>query len=272
MTTETKHEKHDRLTQEIRGKRCRQCKTLPTVAHINGDLVIRCACYPKAPSLEKPNYVGERASDMLNQSLATLQSQGQIEKLTTETIQHYICPMATQKEAYIFLMMCQGLDINPFVNEAYLIKYAQNAKAAFVVGVQAYIKWASRNVDYAGYESGIVVTNKQGETEYRDGALVFPGDALIGGWCTVHRHTWKVSPRRTVSLQEYNKHQSLWNEKPATMIEKVAICQAHRRAFPEDVGRRHTEVREYAKAESIEVVEGDPEVADSSYQQVPLGE
>ena len=55
----------------------------------------------------------------------------------------------------------------------------------------------------------------------------------MGGWCVVHR---KGAPdlKRVVALSEYNKNQSLWKTMPATMIEKVAIGQAVRRAFPED--------------------------------------
>ena len=52
----------------------------------------------------------------------------------------------------------------------------------------------------------------------------------LGGWCTVHRKDRAITKR--VSLSEYSTGKSLWATKPGTMIEKVAITQAHRDAFP----------------------------------------
>lgn len=41
-------------------------------------------------------------------------------------------------------------------------------------------------------------------------------------------------------MAEYNKKQSLWNEKPSTMIRKVALVQALREAFPAQLGAMYT--------------------------------
>jgi hypothetical protein len=39
-----------------------------------------------------------------------------------------------------------------------------------------------------------------------------------------------------IDFNEYNQHNSMWESKPRTMIEKVAIAQAFRKAFPNDMG------------------------------------
>ncbi|MDS2862679.1 recombinase RecT, partial [Streptococcus pneumoniae] len=44
-----------------------------------------------------------------------------------------------------------------------------------------------------------------------------------------------------VSREEYDKKQSTWNTMPATMIRKVALVNALREAFPEDLGNMYTE-------------------------------
>ena len=44
-----------------------------------------------------------------------------------------------------------------------------------------------------------------------------------------------------VNLNEYDKKQSTWKEKPSTMIRKVAIVQAMREAFPAQLGAMYTQ-------------------------------
>ena len=43
-----------------------------------------------------------------------------------------------------------------------------------------------------------------------------------------------------IPLSEYDKNQSTWNEKKATMITKVAKVQALRDAFPAQLGAMYT--------------------------------
>ena len=154
--------------------------------------------------------------------------------LSIEEVGKYISPLASEQEAYVFLRFCEAQGLNPFINEAYLIKYDRQKPAAIVIGVAALLKRAARNPAYRGYQSGIVVKHPDGELSHIEGSIVPPGAELFGGWCTLSRADRDLIPRVAVPFSEYTRNQALWKDKPATMIEKVALAQALRRSFPED--------------------------------------
>ena len=63
----------------------------------------------------------------------------------------------------------------------------------------------------------------------------------LGGWCRVYHelNNKETETFKEVSLQEYQKFKdgkpmANWGSKPCTMIEKVAVSQAVRAAFPDD--------------------------------------
>ena len=168
---------------------------------------------------------------------------------TVAEIRQFIAPLATDQEAYIFLRYCQAQDLNPFAKDAYLIKYDAKAPAAIVIGIQALLKRAAHNKTFKGYQSGVVVTDKTGTRQEIEGSLVDANTELVGGWCELYRSDWPHPLKVVVALKEYNKRQAQWIEKPATMIEKVALAQALRRAFPEDIGQL------YEQGLSVEVMD-----------------
>lgn len=236
MTTEAGRKQRERdelytaLEERARGKRCVNCRSEPRVAWIASTYVLRCNCYPKEPALSRaPDPGKERMGEMVERGLVKAQG------LTVQEISQFISPNATPTEAGFFLRFCQAQGLNPFINEAYLIKYDKNAKAAIVIGLDTYLKRASRHPEYGGYRAGIVVTDRKEKVAEREGSMELPGDTLIGGWCEVVRKNWDPpKTRHTVSLKEYDRHQSLWKTHPATMISKVAIGQTLRRVFPEE--------------------------------------
>lgn len=145
----------------------------------------------------------------------------------------------TDAEVLQFMALCKAHKLNPFIREAYLIKYGSNP-ATMVVGKDVFTKRAAKNPNFAGFEAGVTVLNKNGELERRDGSLVLAGEGLVGGWCSVHIHGNDVAQFDEVSFDEYagrKKDGSLngqWAKMPATMIRKVAIVHALREAFPTD--------------------------------------
>ena len=68
------------------------------------------------------------------------------------------------------------------------------------------------------------------------------GEHLVGGWAKVFVKGYEVPIEAVVSFDEYvgttkdGTINSQWSKKPATMIRKVALVQALREAFPEDLG------------------------------------
>jgi len=160
----------------------------------------------------------------------------QVAELTLADIKAYICPTATDSEAFMFLKLCQARNLNPFTNEAYLIKYGQ--KAQMVVGKEAFMRKAEMNPQYDGFEAGIIVAqDEDGDgLENRTGTFLMRNEKLLGGWCKVYRKDRKVAIIAEVSLKDFKKSGAgPWQDMPAVMIRKVAIVQAHREAFPSDL-------------------------------------
>ena len=168
---------------------------------------------------------------------------GQMVKISPNMIKKYLVNgsgAVTDQEVMMFLSLCKFQKLNPFLREAYLIKYG-NQPATIVTGKEALAKRAMRNPNYAGYEAGVVVSfPENGQIENRVGTIVLEGEDLVGGWAKVYVKGWEQPLTVTVSFEEYcqkkdGKPVSNWATKPATMIRKVALVQALREAFPEDL-------------------------------------
>lgn len=141
----------------------------------------------------------------------------------------------TDQEIVFFMNTCMAQKLNPLVaGEAYCIKFG-NEPAQMVVGKGAYLRRAFEHPDYLFKEDGIVVS-RGGEIVQKEGCCLYPGEMLIGGWCRVHfiRNGKERTCFKEVSFSEYDKGQANWKSKPATMVNKVAISQCVREAFPKD--------------------------------------
>lgn len=140
---------------------------------------------------------------------------------------------ATDTEIGVFIRYCQAVQADPWAKEIYLVKYDERAVAAIVLALNWYLKRASHNPAYESYESGVIV-KRQGEYIDVVGSVVYEGDTLFGGWCKCYKKGVQRPFERRVTMAEYDKHQFGWKTMPATMIEKVAIVQGIRRAFPDE--------------------------------------
>lgn len=167
-------------------------------------------------------------------------------KLTPSIVQNYIVGNAEAKitpvEFKFFTELCKVRKLNPFLNEAYLIKYGSQP-AQLVVGKDAIIKRAVLNEKYDGMESGIIAYNENtGEEIERQGTYVPKGYELTGGWAKVYVKNRKYPSYVSVNLSEVAQTKkdgtlnSNWASKPATMVEKVAKVRALREAFVDDLG------------------------------------
>lgn len=160
--------------------------------------------------------------------------------LDFQTVKNYLvrgqADKITDQEVILFMKTCQAQKLNPFAQgEAYLIKFG-NDPAQMVVGKDAYMRRAEENPSYRGHKSGIVVLRGE-QVIQKEGTCLYPGETLLGGWCRVHRTRTGGSEEeifKEVALKEYDKGQANWKTKPCTMIEKVAVSQALRSAFPKD--------------------------------------
>lgn len=165
---------------------------------------------------------------------------------TFQDIKRYYDPqdLLTEKQVGQALSLIKGRNLNPLLNEVYIVAYKKKnggAEFSLIVSKEAFLKRAAQNPNYEGFEAGVVVVDDSGDMVERKGALLLPNDTLVGGWARVYRKNFKVPVEVFVSREEYDKKQSTWNAMPATMIRKTALVNALREAFPEDLGNMYTE-------------------------------
>jgi len=152
--------------------------------------------------------------------------------LTMLDIKRYICPTATDQEAMMFLRLCQAQGLNPFVRDAYLIKYNANGAATMVVGKEAFTKRAETHPQFDGFKAGVIVKDDDGQYHYPEASFAYPDNELIGGWAEVYRKDRKMPFRVEVNITEFTTNMNQWKKMPGTMIRKVALVSALREAFP----------------------------------------
>lgn len=164
-------------------------------------------------------------------------------KLTPKIVQEYIVgtdAQITMPEFKMFTSLCKARKLNPFLKEAYCIKFGKQP-AQIVVGKDAVLKRAILNPHYDGMESGIIVLNANGEVIERKGTFRLSSETLVGGWAKVYRKNWTYPTYCSVSFDEVAQKKSdgtlnsNWSGKGATMVEKVAKVRALRETFIEDL-------------------------------------
>ena len=182
-----------------------------------------------------------------NAQMVKFEANGMTVELSPQIVRDYLVSgdkeRVTMQELVMFINLCKFNGLNPWLKEAYCVKYG-NEPATIVTGKEAFEKRAECHPQHDGHKAGIIVYDKEsGEgPTYRVGAVVIPGEELIGGWAEVWRKDQKESTRIEVSFDEYagrKKDGTLnrqWASKPATMIRKVALVQALREAFPKTFG------------------------------------
>ena len=191
-------------------------------------------------------------------------------KLTAEDVKNYLVSgtsQVTDKEIKLFLELCKYQKLNPFTGEAYPIKFGNDFQ--MVVGYETYKRRAEENPAYRGRKSGIVVLRGE-EVVLKEGTCLYPTEQLLGGWCRVYvqRQEFRDEMYKEVGLSGYQKTKdgrptANWASKPATMIEKVAVSQALRAAFPTDYQGLYT-AAEFGQEGKLteEIVHADVTVVD----------
>lgn len=184
-------------------------------------------------------------------------------KLTPAIVQNYILAgngTITMPEFKMFSELCKVRKLNPFLKEAYIIKFG-NQPATLVVGKEAILKRAIKHKDFNGREQGVIVVDIKGNITERNGAFYLKEkEQLVGGWARVYKKGIDHPTYITVSLDEAIQRKkdgevnSQWTKSPATMIEKVALVRALRETFVEELGGMYDET-EAIEAEARENTE-----------------
>lgn len=187
---------------------------------------------------------GTAVAKKTNNAIVNYMANGSEIKLTPAIVKKYLVSgdssNVTDEEVMMFMSLCKYQALNPFIREAYCIKYGTQP-ATLVVGKEAFLKRAEANPQYDGMDSGIVVQNDEGIV-YRNGTIATKDETIVGGWAEVFRKDRNHPTRVEISFSEYagrKKDGTLngqWSSKPATMIRKTAQVQALREAFPTSLG------------------------------------
>ncbi len=169
-----------------------------------------------------------------NQSIQFVDDAGNAIVVTQQDVMQFICPKANAQEVVFFMELCRAQRLNPFLKEAFLVKYGNNP-ASMITAEIVFERRANAHPDYEGMECGVVFMTKDGVIDKREGTATYKvaGETLIGGWARVHRKG-RIDSYAEISLDEYNKGQSLWKSMPGVMIQKCAKGVALRLAFPSD--------------------------------------
>lgn len=197
-------------------------------------------------------------------------------KLTPEIVRNYLVAgdpkSVTFQELAMFINLCKFQGLNPWLREAYLIKYG-TSPATLVTGKEAFMKRAERHPQFNGFKAGIIVVSGE-EILYREGMFALPNEEIVGGWAEVYRKDRSVPYRSEASIAEYagkkkdGTMNGQWQSKPATMIRKVALVQALREAFPEELGAMYIAEEQGQEPMQIPVEEVPDEVKNPSAEEV----
>lgn len=186
---------------------------------------------------------------------------GQEIKLNANIVRKYLTRgnvAVTDQEVLQFISICKYQQLNPFLNEAYLVKFKNNQggedNAQIITSKEAFMKRAEGNENYKGLQAGLIL--KRGDqVVYEEGEFMLQTDVLLGGWAKVYRSDRDYPYTAYVNLTDYDKKRNTWNAIKCTMIRKTAIVHALREAFPTQLGALYT-------------VDDNPQIEDINYEEV----
>lgn len=176
----------------------------------------------------------------------------------------------TDSEIFVFLKLCEYQKLNPFLKEAYIVKWSEKQPAQIIVGKDVFTKRLDSHPLCEGWAAGTIVLKQDGSLEERKGTFYLKkSETLVGSWFLVHRKGWKEPFYWSVTYDEY--HQSYydketrktvpkgnWGTMPATMIVKCAITSGARNAFPKNFeGMYGEEEMGIDEASTIGITEND---------------
>lgn len=153
-----------------------------------------------------------------------------------------LAKLLTDNEKAAFIQIAKLYQLNPFKREIYAVKYKEGETMSIVTGYEVYLKRAERQGPFDGCGEPIFEYNADG--------------SLKSCTVTVHRKDRKFPTIKKVFYSEYVQmvDEKIWDDskkqmiktgrkipnkfwqKGHTMLEKVAIAQAFRAAFPDEMG------------------------------------
>ncbi|EAF5461947.1 phage recombination protein Bet [Listeria monocytogenes] len=197
---------------------------------------------------------------------------GEDVKLSPSIIRDYLVSgnaEVSDQEVVMFLQLCKYQKLNPFLKEAYLVKF-KGYPAQIITSKEAFMKRAETHEQYDGFEAGVIV-ERNGEIIELEGAVSLKDDKLLGGWARVFRKDRSRPVSVRISEKEFNKKQSTWTSMPLTMMRKTAVVNAMREAFPDNLGAMYTEEEQnITQSKDVNIQEEIAENANTEILDLPI--
>ncbi len=142
----------------------------------------------------------------------------------------------TETEFSYLVQLGKATQLNPFNREIWAIKYSSKAAAQIFIGRDGYRIAASRHPMYLRHQVTAVYSND--EFKVVNDEIIHSyglGDrgTLESAYCKVYLKGQINYSYVYVTMKEYGLTQSVWKDKPETMLKKVAEAQALRQSFPD---------------------------------------
>lgn len=147
-------------------------------------------------------------------------------------------------ELFLFMNLCKYQKLNPFLKEAYLLKFGD--KIQIVTGIDVFTNRLNEHPLCQGWESGLIIQDNENKKEDRAGTFYDKNsEKILGAWIRIYRKGWEKPFYWSISWSEYYKEAwdkdkkcykpyGNWGSMPATMIVKCAISAGCRKAFPKN--------------------------------------
>lgn len=153
----------------------------------------------------------------MSTEITTVEKSNQVTKADIDSWLFGSNTKLTESQKTLFYQIAISCQLNPAKREVYAIPYGNNFN--IIVGYEVYLKRAERTGNLEWWEAGV---KKDGQ-EYI-------------GFCTIKRRDRAKETTIEAWFNEYNQNNTMWKTKPRTMIRKVAIAQAFRMVFPDELG------------------------------------
>jgi len=148
----------------------------------------------------------------------------------------------TQAEKLQFVEIAQAFHLNPFKREIHVAVFGEGEyrRLSIITGYEVYLKRAERTNKLDGWKAWI-----EGE------------GATMKAFVEIHRKDWsepfvhEVYWAEAVQKKKDGSPTSFWTKQPRFQLKKVAISQAFRLAFPDELGGLPYDAAELPDAETI---------------------
>ena len=189
---------------------------------------------------------------------------GRLNRRQVDLIKRTVAAGASDDELRLFIQVCKGANLNPFLRQAHLVPFwdskAGAEKRTIIIGIDGFRAIAESSGAYAGSDDAVFEDGEQLEVEvWADKVKVkknieVPKKATVSVWKMVdHQRVAFTASARWSEYYPGGKKGVRWHVMPYLMLGKCAEALALRKAFPKLLSGM------YEEAEFLQEVKGGEE-------------